>query len=152
MYFYERAKYPHITTTPVIVTAIAAHETGNFTADLFQTRNNCFGMRTPNKRETTCTNKGQGGFAVFDSVMDSVEDFLMWQEEFGLTDDGKLDAFIKAGRYCPDKGYYEAINRMIASLQTSGKYLDYDQVKAYALGGGLLVGGAAYAAYKEFAS
>lgn len=142
--------HPSIAVSPLYPLAQACIESANFTSSVFDRYNNCLGMKAPNKRETTCTNKGQGGYANYESVMDGIEDYILWLKEFGLTDDEKLLAHLKAGRYAEDKQYYSKVINMVASLKAEGAYIDYAKVVTLAGGTVLGVGAAGYLAYDKF--
>ena len=67
-----------------ILVAQAAHETGNFTSNLFKTANNAFGMKVPNIRPTFTIGETKSGFAKFATIEDSASDLLLWLEHFGI--------------------------------------------------------------------
>jgi flagellum-specific peptidoglycan hydrolase FlgJ len=150
MYFYERAKYPEIKVSAVYPLAQACLESGNFASGVFNKFNNCLGMKAPNKRPTTCTNKGQGGYANYDSVMDGIEDYVLFLKEWNLTTDQALWEHLAAGKYAEDKQYPTKISGLVASLKASDSYLDYPTVVTLATGGLLGLGAAGYVAYDKF--
>ncbi len=63
--------------TARILTAQAAHETGNFTSQIFRENNNAFGMKLPAQRRTTAIGENKK-HAVYRSVADSVKDFWLY--------------------------------------------------------------------------
>lgn len=63
--------------TKRIITAQAMHETGVFTSTVFVENNNPFGMRQPQKRETTSIGESKG-YAVYESLEASIRDLQMW--------------------------------------------------------------------------
>jgi hypothetical protein len=147
MYFYERAKFPEIKVSAQLPLAQACVESGNFASHVFDEYNNCLGMKVPQKRPTTAANKNDSGAtAHYDSVLDGIEDYILFLREWGLTTDDKLLAFIKAGKYAEDKKYFQKVTQMAALLSKQGAYLDYNTVLAVA-GLGIVggVGGAVLA-------
>lgn len=64
-----------------IITAQAAHETGNFTSKIFKENNNLFGMKLPKVRKTFATGE-KYGHATFDNLADSVKDFKIYYKNF----------------------------------------------------------------------
>jgi flagellum-specific peptidoglycan hydrolase FlgJ len=91
--------------TKRIIVAQAMHETGVFTSPVFAENNNAFGMRNPEKRETTSISEARG-YAVYETVQDSIRDLQLWFNynqiplEFGTP--GAYSAKIR------EYGYYEA--------------------------------------------
>lgn len=90
--------------TAKILTAQAAHETGNFTSIIFRENNNCFGMKLPKQRKTLATGENRG-HAVFSSIIDSVGDFWLWYKSAGLPDYwNDIETYIKSLKM---RGYFE---------------------------------------------
>ena len=90
--------------TAKIITAQAAHETGNFTSSIFRYNNNCFGMKLPKTRKTLATGESRG-HAVYNSVFDSVGDFWLWYQYVNLPHYWKdIETYIGALKM---KGYFE---------------------------------------------
>lgn len=89
-----------------VVAAISQHETANFKSKLATSRyNNFFGMNLPTTRETTAISGSESGFAVYESLEDSVDDFLLWWDMWGWKpneDYVKTVTFMKAKRYFED--------------------------------------------------
>jgi flagellum-specific peptidoglycan hydrolase FlgJ len=150
MFFYERAKYPEIKVSAQLPLAQACVESGNFASHVFEEFNNCLGMKVPGKRPTTAANKSDVGVtAHYDSVLDGIEDYILWLKALDLTTDEKLLAFIKAGKYAEDKKYFQKVTAMSALLAKQGAYLDYNTVLAVA-GLGIVGGvGAGVLAYDK---
>ena len=88
-----------------MVFAQAAHETGNFTSPLYFSNNNCFGMKMPKIRPTTA-NKEQFGYAHYNTLEDSVKDYILWQKFVAFPQGLQtIDQFV-TGLYT--KSYFEA--------------------------------------------
>jgi len=98
---------------PDIVFAQAILESGNFTSKLFKTHNNLFGMKVPSKRKTTALNKK--GYAKYDSVDDSIQDYYLFQQYVMRNKEMTRDEYIRfIGRnYAEDKNYINKINKTI---------------------------------------
>ena len=58
--------------------AVAKHETGNFTSNVFKSFNNAFGMRPAKKRFRYYTGISQSNYTIYNSIEDSVMDFVDW--------------------------------------------------------------------------
>lgn len=63
--------------TAQMITAQAAHETGNFTSPIFRLNNNPFGMKLPEVRRTTAIGTYKG-HAVYKSIESAVEDYWLY--------------------------------------------------------------------------
>lgn len=93
------------TDTAKIITAQAMHETGVFTSPVFLENNNAFGMRRPEKRETTAISENRG-YAVYESVQESIKDLKLWFDYNGLSLSFGIPATYAAK--IREYGYYEA--------------------------------------------
>lgn len=82
-----------------IIISQAAHETGNFTSFIFISNNNLFGMRQPEKRNTTSLGK-KNNYASFKDIESCIEDFNIYLEYVSLSKN-----------YYSIKGYCEALKR-----------------------------------------
>lgn len=133
LFYYYRALHPSIHVTALLPMAQAVVESANFTSHVYQVNNNPFGMMAPAARDSTATNRGGKGYASYASPLDGIADYFYWLEAFGLTDDVKLDAHLKAGKYATDRAYYTKITKQVAELQASGKYIDPLLIKAGAV-------------------
>lgn len=104
--------------TAMLITAQAAHETGNFTSDIFNYNNNPFGMKFPKVRETTAIGQARG-FAVYDDIQTAVADYWLYyhNQKYPLTWNN-ADQFIEALK---DKGYFE--DRIETYKKAVKKYL-----------------------------
>ena len=65
--------------TAKMITAQAAHETGNFTSTIFLLQNNPFGMKVPVSRRTTTKSEARG-HAVFDSIESAARDYWLYYQ------------------------------------------------------------------------
>jgi len=62
-----------------MTTAIAAHESAEFSSVVFTRNNNAFGMRMPEIRKTVAVGDvDSDGYANYNSVPDSIKDFYLW--------------------------------------------------------------------------
>lgn len=59
--------------------AMAYHESGGFSSNIFRANNNLYGMKFPTARQTTAKGKNQG-YAVYKNQDDSVQDLLLWMD------------------------------------------------------------------------
>jgi len=100
------------------IAAQSGHETGNFLSKIFRENNNLFGMKLALIRPTRATGK-KYGHASYDTVEDSMEDYLLWAnfvdmprsfrdpEEFVLW--LKLKGYFEA----PIEEYLEGVNHFL---------------------------------------
>lgn len=93
--------------------AIAAHETGNFTSDVYRENHNLFGMRLPKQRDTTAIGENRG-YAVYNEDSDSIKDLLLWFA-YSNTDPGKFDSPDAIVKFMKEKGYFEASEKTYAT-------------------------------------
>ena len=101
---------------PEIVFAQAILETGNFTSNVFIKNNNLFGMKVPGKRPTIAKKpKRKGGYAIYDSWKESVEDYKLYQSYiFRKEQLGKAKYFIYLDKiYCQNQGYSNKLKKII---------------------------------------
>ena len=88
-----------------LLVAQAAHETGNFTSQLFKEQNNLFGMRHPRIRKTYSIGE-KSGHAVFASVQDSIKDYKIYHTVFNyLPFYSSVSTFVEA---LASRGYFTA--------------------------------------------
>ncbi len=110
----------------LIVTAHAMHESGVFSSRVFLEDNNAFGMKMPEKRETTALTQDDKGFAVFDDVGSSIDDLKLWfdshNESMEIDRPAAYAAKIREYEYYTDsyasyaasmKIHFESIKRLI---------------------------------------
>jgi flagellum-specific peptidoglycan hydrolase FlgJ len=120
--------YPDVKITPRMVLAQAVHESANFASHVYTENNNCFGMKAPNTRETTCTNKGQGGYAHYNSLFDCCRDYYLRSRYFKILDDAALWVNLytpsSQGGYAEDPKYSDKIVAQIKALESAKKYID----------------------------
>jgi Mannosyl-glycoprotein endo-beta-N-acetylglucosaminidase. len=82
--------------TAKIITAQAAHETGNFTSILYKEFNNPFGMKHPAVRQTTATGTWYG-YATFPDIVTAVADFVLyWKAQKLQSAFAKVETYITA--------------------------------------------------------
>lgn len=91
--------------TAKIITAQAAHETGNFTSNIYQENNNPFGMKMPKQRRTTA--KGEkNNHAFYGSIEEAIKDFWLYYKAVNLPESwATVEKYIEAIK---EKGYFEA--------------------------------------------
>lgn len=83
----------------------AAHETANFTSQIFRENNNPFGMKLPEQRRTYATGENRG-HAVFASIADAVRDYWLYWQYWRLPNTFKDNTeFVTALKI---KGYFTA--------------------------------------------
>jgi hypothetical protein len=88
-----------------LLVAQSAHETGNFTSQLFKEQNNLFGMRHPRIRKTYSIGE-KNGHAVFASVQDSIKDYKIYHTVFNyLPFYSSVSTFVEA---LNSRGYFTA--------------------------------------------
>jgi uncharacterized FlgJ-related protein len=63
--------------TAKMITAQAAHETGNFTSTIFRLNNNPFGMKLPESRRTTAIGE-RSGHALYSSMESAAQDYWLY--------------------------------------------------------------------------
>jgi hypothetical protein len=65
------------------LTYVSKMETAKWSSNVFRTRVNLWGMKTPQQRETTAINKGTSDtWAKYDTVRDSAKDIVLYMNEF----------------------------------------------------------------------
>lgn len=108
---------------PEVAIAQSLWESGHFKSNVCLNYNNLFGMRFPKKRSTTATGAAPNGHAIYNNWRDSVKDYKLWQDNWGI---GSLseDEYINKLNdiYCPSKSkggdclsddYSSAIRKML---------------------------------------
>lgn len=89
--------------TAKIITAQAAHETGNFTSVIFRDNKNCFGMKLPKVRKTLAVSENRG-HAVYETLSDCVGDFWLYYKYVNLPEYWKdPETYVTALK---NKGYF----------------------------------------------
>ena len=66
---------------PDIAIAQSMIETANFSSHIFKANNNLFGMQRPERRQTTASGE-KNGHAYYNSWVDSVKDYKLWQDSW----------------------------------------------------------------------
>jgi len=105
---------------PLLILSESQLETGNFASSLVTTTNNCFGMKFPTVRATTATGHTANNYAIYNSVADSVQDYLMRQANFHIPNTADPVAYIAAtvaSGYAEDPHYPE---KWMAVYQDNG--------------------------------
>lgn len=103
---------------PEIVLAQALLESANFKSYIFRTNNNMFGMRMPNKRETSAISEFKG-YAVYDDWEASIEDYAMYQKSIlkgkNITKDEYLDFLGR--RYAESPDYVKVVKKIAFKVE-----------------------------------
>jgi uncharacterized FlgJ-related protein len=89
-----------------ILISQAAHETANFTSNVFLSNSNMFGMRYPTKRKTTALQE-LNGYAYYTSIEEGLKDIRLYFDYAALKTNYKTIA-----EYCEalkNKKYFEAL-------------------------------------------
>lgn len=93
-------------TNAKILTAHSMHETGVFTSRVFINDLNSFGMKHPVTRETLSTGSDISGYAIYDSLADSIKDLKLWfdyhNQEINFD---SVDSYVQ---FLKDKSYFTA--------------------------------------------
>ena len=88
-----------------MLTAQAAHETGNFESAIFKENNNLFGMKLPAVRKTTAIGQNKG-HAIYKTISDSIQDIQIYRNNYKyLSDYSSLEIYVKALKR---NNYFEA--------------------------------------------
>lgn len=87
-----------------LIVSVAMHETGNFTSNLYKSNNNYFGMKHPQRRQTT--SKGErNGYAFYENYEASIEDFELWFNFHGTSVE-EFEAPEELTNFMKEKGYF----------------------------------------------
>ena len=98
---------------PDVVLAQAKIETGNFTSKIFRENNNMFGMKLPERRQTTAVGENRN-HAKYTDWIQSIKDYKLWQDKMihrAPTKRAYL-AYLKRN-YAEDKNYIKKIKQII---------------------------------------
>ncbi len=110
--FYQYLVYFGV-KNPGIVFRQTAHETGHFKSPLFLDHNNLFGMNEPRIRETTSLGSTTNGFARFSHWVDSVKDYILWQDYKGQWhDQTDYYEFLSSVGYAEDPDYERKVKNI----------------------------------------
>ena len=93
--------FPHIVYAQFIV------ETGYGTSNKCLYNYNCFGMRVPKTRPTTCIAQDTQGYAVYNSIETSIIDYMLWQHLYGAETEEEYLAYLS--NYAKDPDYRKKI-------------------------------------------
>ena len=94
--YYLGPLFGYVDLDPLLVLAQSAFETADFTSRLIVEQNNAFGMRQPVQRPTTSTGAGPTGFATYATLADSVEDYFLRQQYFGVVDSMLAETYVQS--------------------------------------------------------
>lgn len=135
-FYAARLLHPEVKVTARIPMAQSALEAGStWNSNLALTANNLFGMKKPVLRKTTAIGETAKGFAVFSSQLSSINDYILFLSQLGLTTNEKLLAYIKEGKYTKDAGYLSKLNQIMD--QQTPTLLNPIQMGAYATAGAI---------------
>ena len=98
---------------PDVVLAQAKIETGNFTSKIFRENNNMFGMKLPERRQTTAVGESRN-HAKYTDWIQSIRDYKLWQDQMihkAPTKRAYL-AYLRRN-YAEDKNYIKKIKQII---------------------------------------
>jgi len=91
--------------TAKLITAQAAHESGNFTSSIFIVNNNPFGMKHPEVRKTTSLGENRG-YAYYMTLESAVQDYWLYYKARKYPYTWKdADQFVEALK---ERFYFEA--------------------------------------------
>lgn len=126
--YYLGPVYGYVDLDPLLVLAQSAFETGNFTSRLIVEQRNAFGMRQPAQRPTTSTGAGPTGFATYETLADSVEDYFIRQAYFNVPDSMLAETYIQgtlASGYSSEAHYGAAwLNKYRELIQAGAPPVD----------------------------
>ena len=93
-----------------IVLRQAIHETARFNSSVFKDFNNLFGMKHPRVRESVSRGLVRNGYASYDTWVDSVKDYKLWQDMVEI----EMDYFLYLQRrsYAEDARYVNKLKRI----------------------------------------
>jgi len=82
---YSLSQYGIDSVMRKLIIAQAKHESGNFKSKLFKKHNNLFGMMHPRVRPTLSKGslaraEGRPGYASFETIENSVQDYILWMK------------------------------------------------------------------------
>ncbi len=101
-----------------LIVAIAKHETGNFSSNVFLKCNNAFGLKTVTPTKCPAPkNEGVGLFyRDFLNAGESVKAFVSWLEKRGITPEmSEMEILEKMGKvgYYTDKNYIQKVKGLL---------------------------------------
>lgn len=104
---------------PDVALAQSMLETGHFKSRVFIENNNLFGMRKPEIRKTTAVGE-KNNHALYDSWIDSVKDYKLWQDARNLSGLSKNEYIDKLRKIycmppkCSSKNYSATVNSLLS--------------------------------------
>lgn len=99
---------------PEIVFAQALLESGNFKSKLCVNYNNIFGMKFPNKRYTLAIGKIKHGYASYESWIQCLCDYMLWQHNLKNQEMTTNQYFKYLDKiYCEIPGYSKQLKNII---------------------------------------
>lgn len=65
-----------------VIASVAAHETANFSSELYRKHNNCFGFRIPKTWSGRCAYDTKSNYSGYINFVDSINDYIDWCNSF----------------------------------------------------------------------
>lgn len=97
---------------PLVVTAQAILETGNFTSKVFKENNNLYGMTLAKSRPTLAIGV-KNGYAVYRTWQESAIDYALWQSAFARNLSEEDYYLILKRLYAEDKEYVNKVKNVL---------------------------------------
>jgi uncharacterized FlgJ-related protein len=97
---------------PLVVTAQAILETGNFTSKVFKENNNLYGMTLAKSRPTLAIGV-RNGYAVYRTWQESAIDYALWQSSFARNLSEEDYYLILKRLYAEDKEYVNKVKNVL---------------------------------------
>lgn len=118
---------------PDIVLAQAILESGYMTSQIFIENNNLFGMRFPERRETTAISENKG-YSVYDCWTDSVKDYKLFQDFLFRNKEKTRDEYFDylSRIYAEDGSYVAFVKEIIKDTEyivNDDNYIILNQIK-----------------------
>ncbi|WP_417290942.1 glucosaminidase domain-containing protein [Corallibacter sp.] len=111
---------------PFLLYSQAYHETGNFTSNIFKHNKNLFGMKKATVRDTTAIGEASG-HATYNSLSDSVIDYILRQRDFKikprLFNDNQYMLDTLNSNYAEDTNYLSKWQNIHKTLQDNNKII-----------------------------
>lgn len=112
--FTEKDVYDYIVKVgishPKIVFTQAKLESGNFKSNIFKQNKNMFGMKLPERRQTTAVGV-KNNHSVYTSWRSSIEDYKIWQDTYASKYKTKSQYLKYLASYAEDKEYINKIEK-----------------------------------------
>jgi uncharacterized FlgJ-related protein len=118
---------------PDIALAQAILESGYMTSQIFIENNNLFGMRFPERRETTAISENKG-YSVYDCWTDSVKDYKLFQDFLFRNKEKTRDEYFDylSRIYAEDGSYVFFVKKIIKDTEyiiNDDNYIILNQIK-----------------------